>query len=91
MIDTPIRTTWSLPNVLEPGNFIATFTEDNIKFNQGQYKLIIGISRGSESIEYIEKDIILTISDVVYEQEESVINNKSGLIVNQMKTIIEQI
>lgn len=91
MLDTPIRTSWSLPNDLQPGNFIATFTEDNIKFNQGQYKLIIGISKGSEIIEYIDIDIILTISDVVYEQEESIINNKSGLIVDQMKTIIEQI
>jgi choline kinase len=42
-------------------------------------------------IEYIDKDIILTISDVVYEQDQSIINNKSGLIVDQMKTIIEQI
>jgi lipopolysaccharide transport system ATP-binding protein len=91
IIDTPIRTSWSLPNDLEPGNFVATFIENKIKFNQGQYKLIIGISRGTESIEYIDKDIILTISDVVYEQEESIINNKSGLIVDQMKTLIEQI
>jgi hypothetical protein len=35
--------------------------------------------------------LVLTISDVVYEQEESIVNNKSGLIVDQMKTIIEQI
>ncbi|MES2796046.1 MAG: ABC transporter ATP-binding protein [Bacteroidota bacterium] len=91
MIDIPIRTSWSMPNDLEPGNFVAIFTEDNIKFNQGQYKLIIGISRGSESIEYIDNDIILTISDVVYEQEKSIVNNKGGLIVDQMKTIIEQI
>ena len=91
MIDTPIRTSWSLPSDLEPGNFIAKFEEDKIKFNQGQYKLLIGISRGSEVIEYIDKDIILTISDVVYEQEESIVNNNSGLIVDQMKTSIEQI
>lgn len=91
MVDTPIRTSWSLPNDFEPGNFVASFTEDKIKFNSGQYKLIVGISRGAESIEYIDKDIVLTISDVVYEQEESIVNNKSGLIVDQMKTLIEPI
>jgi len=91
MNDTPIRTSWSLPNNYTPGQFVAIFTENNIKFNAGQYKLVIGISRGSEVIEYIDKDIILTISDVVYEQDQSIINNKSGLIVDQMKTIIEQI
>jgi lipopolysaccharide transport system ATP-binding protein len=91
MLDTPIRTSWSLPNDLEQGDYFATFFENKIKFNEGQYKLIIGISKGSESIEYIDKDIILKISDVVYEQEESIVNNKSGFIVDQMKTIIEQI
>jgi len=91
MLDTSVRTCWALPRDYEPGNYFASFTEDKIKFNSGQYKLIVGISRGAESIEYIDKDIILTISDVVYEQEESIVNNKSGLIVDQMKTKIEQI
>jgi lipopolysaccharide transport system ATP-binding protein len=90
-LDTPIRTSWAMPNDYEPGNYFASFTEDKIKFNCGQYKLVVGISRGAESIEYIDKDIVLTISDVVYEQEESIINNNSGLIVDQMKTLIDQI
>jgi lipopolysaccharide transport system ATP-binding protein len=91
VLDTPIRTSWAMPKDYEPGNYFASFTEDKIKFNTGQYKLIIGISRGSESIEYIDKDIFITISDVVYEQENSIVNNKGGLIVDQMKTSIEQI
>jgi lipopolysaccharide transport system ATP-binding protein len=91
MIDTPIRTSWAMPSDYGPGNYFASFTEDKIKFNSGQYKLIVGISRGAESIEYIDKDIVLTISDVVYEQDNSIVNNKSGLIVDQMKTLIEQI
>ncbi|WP_339921213.1 ABC transporter ATP-binding protein [uncultured Flavobacterium sp.] len=90
MLDTPLRTTWSLPNDFEPGVYSATFIEDKIKFNQGQYKLIIGISRGSEVIEYIDKDVFLTISDMVYEQENSVINNKSGVIVDQMRMQVKK-
>ncbi len=89
-LDTPLRTTWSLPNDFDAGEYSATFIEDKIKFNQGQYKLIIGISRGSEVIEYIDKDVFLTISDVVYEQEESIINNKSGIILDQMRMQIKK-
>ncbi|NNC50950.1 MAG: ATP-binding cassette domain-containing protein [Flaviramulus sp.] len=92
MFDVPIRTTWTQPNNYEPGNYCATFIEDKIKFNQGQYKLIIGISKGaSQVIEYLDKDIFLTISDAVYQQENTIINNKSGFIVDQMKVLIEQI
>ena len=89
-LDTPLRTTWSLPNDFDAGEYSATFIEDKIKFNQGQYKLIIGISRGSEVIEYIDKDVFLTISDVVYEQEKSIINNKSGIILDQMRMQIKK-
>jgi len=91
VLDTPIRTSWAMPIDYEPGNYIASFAEDKIKFNCGQYKLLIGISRGAETIDYVDKDIVLTISDVVYEQEASVINNSSGLIVDQMKILVTQI
>ncbi|WP_406684237.1 ABC transporter ATP-binding protein [Seonamhaeicola sp. MEBiC1930] len=91
MYDVSIRTTWSIPQDFQAGNYFVTFTEDNIKFNQGQYKLIVGISRGSEVIEYIDNDIFITISDVVYNQEASIVNNKSGIISNQMKTSIEKL
>lgn len=91
MYDVSIRTTWTIPQHFDKGNYFVTFTEDNIKFNQGQYKLIVGISRGSEVIEYIDNDVFITISDVVYNQETSIINNKSGIISNQMKTSIEKL
>ena len=89
--DTAIRTSWSVPQNLEPGDYKASFVEEVVHFNSGQYKLIIGISKGLESLEYIDKDISLTISDVIYKQDESIINNKSGFINNQMKIEVEKI
>jgi lipopolysaccharide transport system ATP-binding protein len=91
MLDSPISTSWSLPQYLDKGNYSITFTQEEIKYNDGQYKLIIGLSKGPESIEYIDKDIFMTISDVVSILEDSLVNNKSGIISNQMKTVIKKI
>lgn len=89
--DSPISTSWSLPQELKKGNYNATFFEDTIKFNTGQYKLLIGISRGNESIEYIDNNLFIIFSDVINQQDESIINNKSGIIVNQMLVKIDRI
>lgn len=89
--DSPISTSWSLPQELKKGNYNATFIEDTIKFNTGQYKLLIGISRGNESIEYIDNNLFIIFSDVINQQDESIINNKSGIIVNQMLVKIDRI
>jgi len=88
--ETAISSSWSLPQILDSGNYDAFFLEETIKFNPGKYKILIGISRGNESIEYIDAEIFLVISDVVDEQDESVINNKGGLINNQMKIYVEK-
>ena len=89
--DSPIATSWSLPQNLSIGNYSATFIEDVVYFNSGQYKFIIGISKGtSETYEYIDDEIYIEFSDVVYEQQESVVNNKSGIINNQMKITINK-
>jgi len=86
--EVSLRTTWTIPKKFKKGNYTVAFTEDNVFFNQGQYKLIVGISRGPEVIEYLDNDFFITISDAVHDQEDSVINNKSGIIANQMKALI---
>ncbi|NNE32931.1 MAG: ABC transporter ATP-binding protein [Winogradskyella sp.] len=91
LYDVAIRTTWSLPKDLEKGKYEITFTEEYLSFNQGQYKLIIGISRGAQVIEYLDNEIFMTVSDAIYQQEKSIVNNKSGIISNQMKTHLKKI
>ncbi|WJS95142.1 polysaccharide ABC transporter ATP-binding protein [Flavobacterium johnsoniae] len=88
--ETPISTSWSLPQQLEVGNYTATFTEETIKFNTGQFKVLVGISRGNESLEYIDNEMFIVFSDVVEKQDETIINNKSGIIGNQMKINVKK-
>lgn len=88
--ETPLSTTWSQPLVLDKGDYDALFTETIIKFNPGKYRLLIGVSRGTESIEYIDSEMFLVISDVVNVIEENVINYTSGFINNQMGFEIEK-
>ena len=56
-----------------------------MKFIPGQYKVTIGISVGNDVIQYIDSDIYLNISDVVYMQEKNIKNHKSGFLLNQME------
>ena len=86
----PICTTWSTPLDLEAGNYRAFFTEENLKFNPGRYKLIIGISEGTNSIDYIDNEVTITFSDVIEFQSESIVNYKSGFLNNQMAILINK-
>jgi lipopolysaccharide transport system ATP-binding protein len=88
--DYPIATTWSLPQNLTSGDYEVIFTEELIRYNTGNYKIIIGISEGLNSIDYIDNKVSLFFSDIIEGQDESVINHKSGLINNQMKVEIEK-
>ena len=89
--DYPIATTWSLPQNLEKGNYSVIFTEGLINYNTGNYKIIVGISQGLHSIDYIDNEVSILFSEVVDNQNEAIINNKSGLINNQMRVEIEKI
>jgi hypothetical protein len=52
---------------LEKGDYVARFTEKLVNYNTGNYKLIVGISE-------------VIVSEVVKEQDDAIVNNKSGLI-----------
>jgi lipopolysaccharide transport system ATP-binding protein len=90
MMGTSIMTSWSPPQNLMTGKYKAYFDEEIVKLNAGKYNLHIGISKGLQIIEYIDQDLILVVSDVVYEQEASVVTNNNGLIINQTKITIEK-
>lgn len=89
--DYPIATTWSLPQNLENGKYSVVFTEEFINYNSGNYKVVVGISEGVHSIDYIDNKVSLLFSDVIEMQDDSVINHKSGLINNQMRVEFERV
>ncbi|WKZ67338.1 MAG: polysaccharide ABC transporter ATP-binding protein [Flavobacteriales bacterium] len=92
LLDLPIRTTWSKACALEPGRYEALFTSDGIHLTDGQYKLIIGLSEQGRTLHYLPGPATLSISDVSDLAGDSrIVNNRSGLLLNQMETAIQRI
>lgn len=87
--ETPIRTCWNLPRDFAPGNYKACFEEDKIVFTPGRYRLLVGLSIGNITIQYLDKDMFMHISDAVEHQDNSVIQNTNGVLLNQMKMYVE--
>lgn len=89
LFDMPLRTTWTPPGDLSEGDYEVVFKCDDILFTAGQYKLIVGLSSDRIPFQYVEGAGYLTISDVsTLHNDKQIINTNSGLIINQMNTII---
>jgi lipopolysaccharide transport system ATP-binding protein len=90
--DEPVRTTWSIPENLAPGEYQAVFKNNDILLTSGIYKLVIGLSSHVRTFQYIDNLVSVNISDVVDLAEGSgVINTQSGLIINQMPVSMSKI
>jgi lipopolysaccharide transport system ATP-binding protein len=88
--ETPVRTSWNTPTDFEAGKYIAVFTEEKIKFSAGRYRLLVGISKGLQTIQYIDNNLWFTISDVIENQDASVVRNDNGILLNQMTMYVEK-
>ncbi|HEY8403146.1 MAG TPA: ABC transporter ATP-binding protein [Flavobacteriales bacterium] len=84
LLGQPIRTTWSYPNDIRPGKYIARFNSDDIVLTGGQYKLTVGLSSQGRNFQYIDEAGELVISEVsAFADNPQIINTKSGLLINQ--------
>jgi lipopolysaccharide transport system ATP-binding protein len=89
IFDQPVRTTWSKPTDIQPGNYSAVFKNDSLILGDGQYKINVGLSNGKRVIHFIETAGILNISEVsTLVEDAQIINTRSGLIINQMEVEI---
>lgn len=89
VFDQAVRTTWSVPRTLEPGNYEAIFKNDGIMLADNQYKISFGLSVGSRALHHSLQGGILSVSEVsMLTGDPQIINTKSGLIVNQMEVEI---
>lgn len=89
LMDFPIRTTWSLPQRLQPGLYEAVFRSDGIRMADGLYKFVVGIDLGRRNQHFVQDAGHLTISDATTLQDDArIVNSKSGLIMNQLEVII---
>jgi lipopolysaccharide transport system ATP-binding protein len=88
--ETPVRNSWNRAGRLTPGIYKAVFIEDKVMLASGGYRLIVGLSIGKHSIQYIDDNINFTITNVVENPDEALINNSNAIFVNQMEMQIEK-
>jgi lipopolysaccharide transport system ATP-binding protein len=89
VFDQAVRTTWSVPTTLQPGNYAAVFKNDGIMLADNQYKISFGLSIGTRVLHHSIQAGILSVSEVsMLTNDPQIINTKSGIIVNQMEVEI---
>lgn len=90
--DVPLRTTWSAPADVDPGEYTALFENDDLMITSGVYSVAIGLSDNRNTFHYTDNVVKIAISDVIdYKDENRIVNTQSGIIINQMKTTITKI
>jgi ABC-type polysaccharide/polyol phosphate transport system ATPase subunit len=86
--ELPIRTTWSSPCNAENGIYEVIFEENQIVFAPGEYKIVLGLSIGRVSIQYLETDCYIKISDSFENIDDRVIDTRNGILLNQMHSSV---
>ncbi len=89
-LDVSLRSTWQEEQDFTPGEYEAVFREEKILFASASYKLLIGITEAGRTVQYIDKEMYFSISDVIKEKDGRVVNTHSetGIIFNQMDSKI---
>lgn len=83
--ELPLITTWSHPENFSAGAHELMFTLKDLFLVPGIYKVIVGISRGGESLDYNPNFVYVTVSDVNHmEDRQRLVNTASSLILNQL-------
>jgi lipopolysaccharide transport system ATP-binding protein len=83
--EQPILTTWSKPEKFKQGLNKIEFKFENIYLTPSVYKIVVGISRGSESLDFNQNLVYFTISDIInIPNADRLINTNSGLLLNQL-------
>ncbi|TDB63465.1 ABC transporter ATP-binding protein [Arundinibacter roseus] len=88
----PLQTTWSKPQDIRAGEYEIIFQNTDLAYAPGIYYLDIGLSSYLRTFQYISQTVALHISDVPSPQQTaSIINTKSGLLLNQLETLCTQV
>lgn len=91
-LDIPINTTWSAPQSQSKGEYEIEFLCDELFLQRGTYKIVIGISRGNESLFYNDSSLqfdVVFIPKVINENLIKV-DGTTGLLINQFNVNIQK-
>lgn len=89
--EVPIRTSWSEPCNVEKGIYEICFEENEIVFSPGEYRIVLGLSIGRISIQYLETDLFINIADSFENIDHRIMDTKSSILLNQMETSVAKI
>ncbi len=83
-----VRTVWSKPVTLEPGDYQAIFRENSLQLTTGRYLLLIGLSAHERTFHYVEDAGFLKIAE--FSDGLDIPRVDCGLILNQLQVVIER-
>lgn len=89
-LNAPLRTSWSKPRTIEPGEYQAVFRENTVQLTTGIYPLIVGLSSHERAFQYLEDAGFLRISEVS-EGLNLVKVQDVGLFLNPLEIEIQEI
>ena len=85
-----LRTCWSEPRDLEPGNYEAVFREETILLGGGRYLIAVGLSSFERSFHYTEHAGVINISDFA-EGIDLVRVSNHGYVLNPFQIEIQKV
>lgn len=93
VLNYPIRTVWMPEQQVEPGLYAVTFTEKDLLFASGSYKLVVGLSAGNRNFQYIDNNMFFNIdeSSAIDTYQFKSKNQKTGFVLNPMITEFEKV
>jgi lipopolysaccharide transport system ATP-binding protein len=87
MMELPFRTVWSKATAIKPGKYRIRFHFDDVHLAPGMYKLVVGLSNNESTFHFVDNTVYVDISDAAGTKlDERIINLRSGLIFNQVKS-----
>jgi len=82
----PLRTCWSQPQFLKPGEYEVIFREETLILAPGNYSIILGLSIYGISFQYVENVAILKIDEFSKNVDFNLYKiTNSGFILNSLK------
>ncbi len=90
--EIPIRTFYSKPIDMKPGNYEAIFRSDNIMLAAEAYSLVLGLSSHENSFFYMDNAGKIHISELTEVADDRIVRVSSvGLILNPIEVVINRL
>lgn len=91
-LEQPIRTSWSEPKDMQPGEYELIFNNDDLMLTTGIYNIVVGLSSEQRAFQYVDNAVSISISDAGdTAQNKRIVNTQSGLILNPMTVNLKKL